>query len=65
MAEDDPLAGAAEIKFFDALREAKATPELHVYRSGQHGFSMMLRGTSDHWIDELYWWMSSYGLTKP
>ena len=66
VAEDDPLAGAAEIKFFDALREAKATPELHVFRSGQHGFSMMLRkGTSDHWIDELYWWMSSYGLTKP
>jgi acetyl esterase/lipase len=66
VAEDDPLAGAAEIKFFDALREAKATPELHVYRSGQHGFSMVLRkGTSDHWIDELYWWMASYGLTKP
>jgi len=66
VAEDDPIAGAAEIKFFDALREAKATPELHVFRSGQHGFSMMLRnGTSDHWIDELYWWMSSYGLTKP
>jgi acetyl esterase/lipase len=65
VAADDPLAGAAEIKFFDALRAAKAAPELHVYRSGQHGFSMMLRGTSDHWIDELYWWMSSYGLTKP
>jgi acetyl esterase/lipase len=64
VAEDDPLAGAAEIKFFDALREAKAAPELHVYRSGQHGFSMMLRGTSDHWVDELYWWMSSYGLYK-
>jgi acetyl esterase/lipase len=66
VAEDDPLAGAAEIKFFDALRAAKATPELHVFRSGQHGFSMVLRkGTSDHWIDELYWWMASYGLTKP
>jgi acetyl esterase/lipase len=66
VAGDDPLAGAAEIKFFAALREAKASPELHVYRSGQHGFSMQLRnGTSDHWIDELYWWMTSYGLTKP
>jgi len=66
VAEDDPLASAAEIKFFEALREAKAAPELHVYRSGQHGFSMMLRnGTSDHWIDELYWWMASYDLTKP
>jgi acetyl esterase/lipase len=66
VAEDDPIAGAAEIKFFDALREVKAMPELHMYRSGQHGFSMMLRnGTSDHWIDELYWWMGSYGITKP
>ena len=66
VAGDDPLAGAAEIKFFEALREAKASPELHVYRSGQHGFSMQLRnGTSDHWIDELYWWMTSYGLTRP
>jgi acetyl esterase/lipase len=66
VAGDDPLAGTAEIKFFEALREAKASPELHVYRSGQHGFSMQLRnGTSDHWIDELYWWMTSYGLTKP
>jgi acetyl esterase/lipase len=66
VAGDDPLADAAEIKFFEALREAKASPELHVYRSGQHGFSMQLRnGTSDHWIDELYWWMTSYGLTRP
>jgi acetyl esterase/lipase len=66
VAEDDPIAGIAEIKFFDALREAKAAPELHVYRSGHHGFAMMRRnGTSDHWIDELYWWMASYGLTKP
>ncbi|HEY6454893.1 MAG TPA: alpha/beta hydrolase [Steroidobacteraceae bacterium] len=65
VAGDDPVAAAVEIKFFEALRAAKATPELHVYRVGQHGFSMMHRGTSDHWIDELYWWMSSYGLNEP
>jgi acetyl esterase/lipase len=65
VAEDDPLAAVPVLKFFDALRAAKATPELHVFRSGQHGFSMSLRGTSDHWIDELYWWMESYGLTHP
>jgi acetyl esterase/lipase len=66
VAEDDPLAAVPVLKFFDALRAAKATPELHVFRSGQHGFSMALRnGTSDHWIDELYWWMESYGLTHP
>jgi acetyl esterase/lipase len=65
VAEDDPLAAAPVLKFFDALRAAKLSPELHVYRSGKHGFSMSQRGTSDHWIDELYWWMESYGLTHP
>ena len=66
VAQDDPLAATPEIKFFNALRDAKANPELHVYRAGVHGFAMMPRkGTSDHWIDELYWWMESFGLTKP
>jgi acetyl esterase/lipase len=65
VAEDDPLAAVPVLKFFDALRTAKLTPELHVFRSGKHGFSMSQRGTSDHWIDELYWWMESYGLTHP
>jgi acetyl esterase/lipase len=65
VAGDDPLAAKAEIAFFEALRDANARPELHLFRSGQHGFSMAQRGTSDHWIDELYWWMESYGLTKP
>ena len=66
VAEDDPLAAVPVLKFFDALRAAKLSPELHVFRSGKHGFSMSRRGgTSDHWIDELYWWMESYGLTHP
>jgi acetyl esterase/lipase len=66
VAEDDPIAAVPVLKFFDALRAAKLTPELHVFRSGQHGFSMSQRnGTSDHWIEELYWWMESYGLTHP
>jgi acetyl esterase/lipase len=65
VAEDDPLASKAEVAFFHALQDAHAHPELHVFRSGKHGFSFSQRGTSDHWIDELYWWMESYGLTKP
>jgi acetyl esterase/lipase len=65
VAEDDPIASKAEIALFQALRDANLRPELHLFRSGQHGFSMAQRGTSDHWIDELYWWMESYGLTKP
>jgi acetyl esterase/lipase len=66
VAEDDPVAAKPVLAFFNALREAKARPELHVFRDGQHGFSMAQRNsTSDHWIEELYWWMESYGLTKP
>jgi acetyl esterase/lipase len=65
VAEDDPIAAVPVLKFFGALRDAKLAPELHVYRTGKHGFSMSQRGTSDHWIEELYWWMESYGLTHP
>jgi hypothetical protein len=57
----------ASLLAFDgtAERDAKAAPEPNVYRCN-HGFSMMRRnGISDHWIDELYCWMASYGLTKP
>ncbi len=65
MAEDDPLVQPMVMPFFEALRAAGAKPEFHLYRKGQHGFSMKERGPSDHWVDELWWWMDSYGLTKP
>jgi acetyl esterase/lipase len=65
VAEDDPLVKPMVFQLFDALRTSGATPEFHLYHSGQHGFSMKQRGTSDHWIDELWWWMQSFGLTHP
>jgi len=66
VAEDDPLASGHALKFFGALRDANARPELHVFRAGGHGFSMNRHNAStDRWIDELYWWMESQGLTKP
>jgi acetyl esterase/lipase len=66
VAENDPLAGDAVLAFFNALRDAKGFPELHVFRDGKHGFAMIQRNmTCDHWIDEMWWWMESYGLTKP
>ena len=55
----------ARIKFFNALRDAKANPELHVYRAGAQFAMMPRKGTNDHWIDQLYWWMESFGLTRP
>ncbi len=64
LAEDDPLVQGMVLRLFTSLREQGAQPELHVYRSGGHGFSMRELGTSDHWLDETWWWMQSYGLTQ-
>ena len=65
MAEDDNLAGPQIIKFYDALKAAGYKPEFHLYEHGGHGWSMRKQGTtSDHWLDEFYWWLEAHGLTK-
>jgi len=65
-AQDDDLAGGAIIKFYDALRTAGNKPEVHIFSTGGHGFGMRKQGTSsDHWIDEFYYWLEAQGLTKP
>lgn len=66
MAEDDNLAGPQIIKFYDALKAAGYKPEFHLYEHGGHGWTMRKQGTtSDHWLDEFYWWLEAHGLTKP
>lgn len=63
-AQDDPIALAPIVKFADALIAAGNKPERHVYSAGGHGFGMRRqRTTSDHWIDEFYFWLESLGLT--
>jgi acetyl esterase/lipase len=63
---DDQVALSAVVRFADALAAAGDAPERHVFRSGGHGFGIRKQGTtSDHWIDELYWWLESLGYTKP
>jgi acetyl esterase/lipase len=64
LAEDDPLVQEMVLHLFASLRDQGAQPELHVYRSGGHGFSMRELGTSDHWLEEMWWWMQSFGLTQ-
>ena len=65
-AQDDNLALEPVAKFHDALVTAGAKPETHVYSAGGHGFGMKKQGTSsDHWIEEFYWWLETQGLTKP
>ena len=64
-AEDDGLAGEAVGKFYEALKAAGNKPEVHIYSAGGHGFGMKKQGTtSDHWIEEFYYWLEGPGLTK-
>jgi len=66
MAQDDTLAGPQIVAFYDALKAAGYKPEFHLYNHGGHGWGMRKQGTtSDHWIDEFYWWLEAQGLTRP
>jgi len=66
MAQDDNLAGRYIVRFYDALKAAGYRPEFHIYDSGGHGWGMRKQGTSsDHWIDEFYYWLEAQGLTRP
>ncbi len=65
MAQDDNLAGPQIVAMYDALKAAGYKPEFHIYEHGGHGWSMREQGTtSDHWLDEFYWWLEAHGLTR-
>jgi len=64
-AQDDEVAQQAVVKFYEALRAAGNKPEIHIYSAGGHEFGMRKQGTtSDHWIEEFYWWLEGRGFTK-
>lgn len=64
-AQDDDLARETMVRFYDALNAAGDHPEVHIYSAGGHGFGMKKQGTtSDHWIDEFYFWLEAQGLTR-
>ena len=66
VAQDDAGAGPLVTRFYDALKAAGYKPELHVFSSGGHGFGMRKQGkSSDHWIDEFYFWLEAQHLTRP
>jgi len=65
-AQDDALALDAVTKFYDALKSAGHKPEAHIFSAGGHGFGVRKQGTSsDHWIDEYYYWLEAQGFTAP
>jgi acetyl esterase/lipase len=65
------IAGAADDQFqpndplllYTAWQRAGVPAELHLYERGGHGFGLDTKGTtSDHWLDELVWWLEARGL---
>ncbi len=65
-AQDDTQAREPVVKFYGALTAAGHKPEAHIFNAGGHGFGLKKQGTtSDHWIDEFYFWLEAQGLTRP
>jgi acetyl esterase/lipase len=65
-ASDDEYQPNDAVQLYAEWRKAGAAAELHVYERGGHGFDLRPKGTtSDHWFDELAWWMQSRGLIRP
>jgi acetyl esterase/lipase len=65
-AQDDRVALVPVVKFHDALVAAGQKPEAHIFSAGGHGFGTQKHGTtSDHWLDEFYYWLESQGFTRP
>jgi acetyl esterase/lipase len=63
--QDDDMVREPISKFYDALTAAGNKPEAHIYSAGGHGFGMKKQGTtSDHWLEEFYWWLDAHGFTK-
>ncbi|HEX8848978.1 MAG TPA: alpha/beta hydrolase [Gemmatimonadaceae bacterium] len=63
-AQDDDVTLKFNERFRDALVAAGIRPEVHVYSAGGHGFGLKKQGTtSDHWVEEFYWWLQTQKLT--
>jgi acetyl esterase/lipase len=64
-AQDDTVAREPVVKFYEALTKAGAKPEAHIFNAGGHGFGTHKHGTtSDHWMDEFYFWLTTQGFMK-
>ncbi|MCP9320787.1 alpha/beta hydrolase [Acetobacter persici] len=62
---DDPYLPNDSTLLYTAWRRAGSSAELHIYEQGGHGFGFKVRGgTSDHWFDEVIWWMHAQALLK-
>jgi acetyl esterase/lipase len=66
IAADDPLFGGGQFALVQDWLAAKRPAELHVFERGGHGFGMRKQNTtSDHFMEELLWWMEARGYLRP
>jgi len=64
-AADDEYQRNDPVLLDTAWRQAGASAELHLYEKGGHGFDLHAKGTtSEHWLNELVWWLQFHGLVK-
>lgn len=55
VASDDPVAQVSTLKLYSVWKAAGVPIELHVFKSGGHGWGMRKQDkTSDHWVDEFF-----------
>jgi acetyl esterase/lipase len=62
--DDDVVPVMNSIAFYEALLRYKIPAELHVYKSGGHGFGMQNPTTQDEWMERCRNWMTSMGWIK-
>jgi acetyl esterase/lipase len=59
--DDDVVPVMNSITFYEALLKYKIPAEMHIYKSGGHGFGMHNPTTKDEWIESCKNWMQSMG----
>jgi endo-1,4-beta-xylanase len=66
VADDDRFCAPASIEFYQALKTAGVSGELHIYARGGHGFGMERRPLPvTSWTDRLRDWMADRGYFRP
>jgi acetyl esterase/lipase len=57
LAEDDKVVNPENsIRYYNALRKNKVATEIHIYKTGGHGFGLQLPN-NDTWINRLKFWL--------
>ena len=60
---NDPLIIGSTLEMITRLREKRVPHEAHIYQRGGHGYGLNQQGySSDHWIDQFYWWLDDIGV---